>query len=85
MATDQKMNSDIGNKAAYHYDDYLRRWHAESPNIIPRDRINAELHSEALQIGLLNKLYATRADKTQKVRTSLPYSEPTIARKHSKH
>ena len=70
MATVQKLNSDVRDKAAYHYDEHFRRWCAESPSIMPWDRINAELHSEALQIGLRKKLYAAGADKIRKTQNS---------------
>ncbi|XP_062622107.1 uncharacterized protein LOC134283613 isoform X3 [Saccostrea cucullata] len=59
MATVQKLSSDVGERAAFHYDEQFRKWRAENLDQMPWEKINSELHSEALQIGLKSKLFQT--------------------------
>ncbi|XP_061170705.1 uncharacterized protein LOC133180149 [Saccostrea echinata] len=56
MAIVQKLNADVGEKAALYYDEQFRLWRADSPSLMPWQLINQELHSEALQIGLKTKI-----------------------------
>ncbi|KAK3101885.1 hypothetical protein FSP39_007032 [Pinctada imbricata] len=65
MATIQKLSEDVGTKAALHYDEQFRLWRSENPNIMPWGKLNQELHSEALQMGLKSRLNADPTLKKQ--------------------
>ncbi|XP_062593377.1 uncharacterized protein LOC134254853 [Saccostrea cucullata] len=56
MAIVQKLNADVGEKAALHYDEQFRLWRADNPTLMPWQQINQELNAEALQLGLKTKI-----------------------------
>ena len=56
MSIIQKLAGDVGERAAFNYDEQFRLWRADDPSSMPWDKTNAELHSEALQMGLKNKM-----------------------------
>ncbi|XP_061180761.1 uncharacterized protein LOC133189404 [Saccostrea echinata] len=73
MATIQKLSNDVGEKAAFFYDEQFRSWRAENPAQMPWDKINAELHLEALQVGLKSRLDMNEKTNKQKSQSQQPF------------
>ena len=76
MATIQKISVDMGEKAAYHYDEQFRLWRADNPQAMPWECINQELHAEALQIGVKQKLQAQVQDRLSKSKQPFLAKQP---------
>ena len=73
MATIQKLSTDVGDKAAYHYDEQFRMWRADNPQLMPWDTINLELHAEALQIGIKQKIQGSMSDTGRQFKPKQPF------------
>lgn len=73
MAMIQKLSNDVGEKAAFYYDEQFRIWRAENPAQMPWEKINAELHMEALQVGLKSRLDGQEKTSKQKSFQQQPF------------
>lgn len=73
IATIQKLSNDVGDKAAFYYDEQFRMWRAENPAQMPWEKINAELHMEALQVGLKSRLDGQEKTSKQKSFQQQPF------------
>lgn len=73
IATIQKLSNDVGDKAAFYYDEQFRMWRAENPAQMPWEKINAELHMEALQVGLKSRLDGQEKTSKQKSFQQKPF------------
>lgn len=71
--TIKKLSNDLGDKAAFYYDEQLRMWRAENPAQMPWEKINAELHMEALQVGLKSRLDGQEKTSKQKSFQQQPF------------
>lgn len=72
IATIKKL--DVGHKAAFYYDEQFRMWRAENPAQMPWEKINAELHMEALQVGLKSRLDGQEKNILTKVNSTAALS-----------
>lgn len=70
IATIKKLSNDVGHKAAFYYDEQFRMWRAENPAQMPWEKINAELHMEALQVGLKSRLDGQEKTSKQVISTA---------------
>ena len=70
----QKLAKRMGDEAALFYDKTFREWRATNPDAFPWDKLNSEIHSEALAIGLSKSKQNTNFNR--KFQPSLPLSQP---------
>jgi hypothetical protein len=57
----QKLGKRVGEEAALYYDKNFREWRSSNPEDFPWDKLNSEIHSEALAVGLSRSRLGTNS------------------------